>query len=187
MIIIVGLGNIGEQYEKTRHNLGFIIVDHIAKYYKFNDFKFNFKSLISTNKINTIALTLVKPQTFMNLSGDAVLTLANFYKIDPQNIILVHDDVDLQFLQVKYKTSSGDGGQKGVRDIQLKVGTNLHKIKVGIGRPNQSKDIAQYVLGAFNQHERQEIEIFCDIFAQNLELLLNKQFPSFIKALTPAF
>lgn len=182
MILLVGLGNIGDKYKLTRHNVGFLFIDYIASSYNFPPFKASFKSLITEKTINSTKAILQKPQTFMNLSGEAVESLCNYYKILSEDVIIIQDDVDLSFNDIRYKTNSGDGGQKGIRDIQNKIGKEIHRIKIGIGRPSNShQDISDYVLSNFNKSEMQDIEKTLQDFVIELPHLLQKDFKTFIQ------
>ncbi|MCL2567423.1 MAG: aminoacyl-tRNA hydrolase [Alphaproteobacteria bacterium] len=181
MILIVGLGNIGREYQLTRHNAGFLCLDYIASFYNFPAPKDNFKSLITEKNIDSHKVFLQKPQTFMNLSGQAVQPLCSYYKILPEDVIVIQDDIDLNFNAIRYKTNSGDGGQKGVRDIQNKIGKNIHRIKIGIGRPAEDADVSSYVLSNFSKSEMIELEKTFYNMAVELPHLLNKDFKTFIE------
>ncbi len=180
MILLVGLGNVGDKYKLTRHNVGFLFIDYIASFYDFPPFKANFKSLISEKNINSIKVILQKPQTFMNLSGEAVQPLCNYYKIPNDDVIVLQDDIDLSFNDLRYKTNSSDGGQRGIRDIQNKIGRDIHRIKIGIGRPNNLEDISDYVLSNFNKSEIKNLEKILYDFSLELPNLINKDFKAFI-------
>ncbi|MDR0484319.1 MAG: aminoacyl-tRNA hydrolase [Alphaproteobacteria bacterium] len=180
-MLIVGLGNIGKEYQLTRHNVGFLCLDYIASFYNFPSPKADFKSLIAEKTINTTKVILQKPQTFMNLSGSAVQPLCSYYKILPEDIIVIQDDIDLNFNEIRYKTNSSDGGQKGIRDIQNKIGKNIHRIKIGVGRPNTPQDISDYVLSNFNKSEIIALEQTFYNFAIELPHLINKDFKTFIE------
>jgi PTH1 family peptidyl-tRNA hydrolase len=180
MLLIVGLGNIGDNYKYTRHNIGFMIIDYIFQSHNFDDFKFNFKSQITQKNLFDEKIILCKPQTYMNLSGNAVSEIASFYKIPTENIIIFHDDLDLDFATMKYKSNSGAGGHNGITSIQNLLGTNLHKIKFGIGRPSNKMDVSNYVLSNFNKDEIIDISVILEKMSQNLNLLIKKDFNSFI-------
>ncbi len=179
MILIVGLGNIGDNYKLTKHNVGFMVLDCIAKFYNLS-WKLNFKGLLSEKNFLQNKVIFVKPQTFMNLSGDCVASLCSFYKILPQDVIIIQDDLDLDFGKIKYKTNSGDGGHNGIKDIQNKIGKNIHKIKIGIGRPNNLVDVSSYVLSNFSQNQLIDIEVISNKIINSFDLLIEKKFNEFI-------
>ncbi|MDR2008270.1 MAG: aminoacyl-tRNA hydrolase [Alphaproteobacteria bacterium] len=181
MLLIVGLGNIGQQYQNTRHNVGFLCLDYIASFYNFPAPKENYKSLIAEKNIDSHKVLLQKPLTFMNRSGDAVQPLCSYYKILPDDVIVIQDDIDLDFNVLRYKTESGDGGQKGIRDIQNKIGKNIHRIKIGIGRPSAEKDVSDYVLSNFSKSEMIDLEKTFYEMAIELPHLLKKDFKTFIE------
>ncbi|XWO14297.1 Peptidyl-tRNA hydrolase [Candidatus Hepatincola sp. Pdp] len=181
MLAIVGLGNIGNDYQNTKHNLGFMVIDYLHSFYKFPAFKLKFKALIAEHTIANNKVLLIKPQTYMNLSGDALVDIKNFYKLENSNFVVFQDDIDLPFLTTRYKTNSADGGQKGIKDIQNKIGKDIHRIKIGIGRPvNPKVDIAKYVLLKFNKEELLNIQVLCANIANNFNYLVNKDFQNLI-------
>jgi PTH1 family peptidyl-tRNA hydrolase len=154
MYLIVGLGNIGKKYLKTRHNYGFLLIDNIINNFNFIYQGENFKSDYYIGSINNQKIIAIKPNTFMNLSGEAVREVANFYKILPQNIIVLHDDVDIALGNVKYKIAGGNSGHNGLKSIDQNIGVNYARIRLGIGRPtNLNFEIADYVLGNFSNDE----------------------------------
>ncbi len=151
MKIVVGLGNPGLEYQNTRHNIGFMVLDKMISDFKF-DKKFN--ALIS----KTESVIYVKPQTYMNLSGQAVAKIAHFYNIASSNIIVVQDDIDMEFGKIKYKKSSSDGGQNGIKSIIENLGTkDFPRVKIGIGR-SQFIPVHKYVLGKFDKVQMESIE-----------------------------
>lgn len=166
MKLIVGLGNPGKEYEKTRHNIGFRVLDEIAEGFKFEK-KFN--AGIKEEKINKEKIIFAKPQTFMNNSGAAVSTIAKFHKIKPENIVAIHDDMDLVFGKIKLSFGSRSAGHNGVQSIIDSLGTNeFYRIRIGIGpRPHlrqgfggQAEKIPaeKYVLQRFSAPEEKEIK-----------------------------
>ena len=147
--MIVGLGNPGKQYEHTRHNAGFDFVDELAKIHNGSftlDSKYS--AFICKVQIGICPVWLLKPQTFMNLSGKSVSALANFYKIEPEEILVAHDELDLDPGIVKIKFSGGHGGHNGLRDIIKCMGNSkdFHRLRIGVGHPGNSKEVANYVL-----------------------------------------
>ncbi len=154
MKLIIWLGNPGKQYKNTRHNVGFIMIDTIFEGF-LEDKKL--KSEISRNgSIPSSAYSLigVKPQTFMNLSGDAVLALVSFYKLDPKkDILVISDDLDMEFGKVRFRTLWSHGGQNGLKDIMTKLGTNeFARVKIGIGR-DVRYEVSDWVLSSFTEWE----------------------------------
>ena len=159
MKLIIGLGNPGSAYHHTRHNVGFMAVDSL-----FTDWREEkkFKSLISTDtQLSIVGLQIlgIKPQTFMNLSGDAVSALISFYKLDPKkDILIISDDIDMEFGKVRYRSEGSHGGQNWLRDIITKIGTNqFARIKIGIGRDDHY-EVSDWVLSRFTAEEKEVIE-----------------------------
>lgn len=150
MKLVVGLGNPGEKYAKTRHNVGFRILDEILKTYAASpSFNKKFEAIVYSLDEDRL---LVKPQTFMNVSGKAVNRLANFYKVKPEGLLVVHDDVDLEFGEVKHVFGRGSAGHKGVQSIIDATGSDqFSRVRVGIGRPNVPIDIEEWVLQNFTE------------------------------------
>ena len=131
MFLIVGLGNPGAEYDKTRHNAGFMAADALHACYRFAPYKSKFDGLIAEGQINGEKVFLLKPQTYMNLSGNSVVKAANFYKILPQNIVVIHDDLDLPAGKIKAKTGGGAGGHNGLKSIDAAITPDYHRIRLG--------------------------------------------------------
>lgn len=158
--MIVGLGNPGNEYEDTRHNAGFWVVDELARSYGINlspDKKYS--GLVGKGTINGHTCWLLKPSTFMNRSGVSVQALANFYKLTPEQILVVHDELDLPAGVARYKKGGGHGGQNGLRDIISKLGNNkdFHRLRIGIGHPGDKSRVTGHVLGKPTASELQSI------------------------------
>ncbi len=164
MKLIIGLGNPGSEYETTRHNVGFLFLDTLKASLGFPDFvsEKKFASLVSAGMKAGEKTLFVKPDTFMNRSGEAVSALMNFFKLTPTDITVVHDDLDLPFGTWKVATDSGAAGHNGVADIIRRLGTKeFRRIRIGIGRPEGDRDPADYVLDRFTPEEEQKLqEIF---------------------------
>jgi PTH1 family peptidyl-tRNA hydrolase len=158
MYLIAGLGNPGSQYEKTRHNVGFMVLDHMADGSNLTYSESKWKALTVKTVFWDNPAVLMKPLTFMNVSGYAVSAAANFYKLQTENIIVVHDDLDMAVGRVKIMSGGGDGGHKGVRSCIEHLGTrDFTRIKVGIGRPESPISPEKYVLGKFDAEQNQLI------------------------------
>lgn len=153
--IVVGLGNPGKEYEHTRHNAGFIAIDKIAEKYSCNITKLKYKAMIGNCTIGGKRVLLMKPQTFMNLSGEAVVQAMNFYKIPPENIIVLFDDISLDVGRMRVRRKGSDGGQRGMRSIiGLSGSENFPRVKIGIGdKPNPHWQLADWVLSRFTKDE----------------------------------
>ena len=153
--LIVGLGNPGKEYENTRHNAGFLSIDYIAEKKGVKIDRARFKSLTAVTDIGGKGVLLLKPQTFMNLSGDAVREAARFYKIPAENIIVISDDINLDVGRLRVRKSGSAGGQKGLNDIIEKLGTqDIPRIRVGVGKkPHPDYDIKDWVLSSFTKEE----------------------------------
>ncbi|MGL5246199.1 MAG: aminoacyl-tRNA hydrolase [Mycoplasmoidaceae bacterium] len=154
--LIIGLGNPGQKYENTKHNSGFIALDFFAKQNKFNFDSNIFEGNFYKLKYDEKEVFFLKPQTFMNLSGECVLKFINFYKINFKNILVVYDDLDLPIGKIKLKKNGSSGGQNGIKDIINKLGTeDIKRIKIGIGRPkNKNDSITNYVLSKFSSEDQ---------------------------------
>jgi len=163
--LIVGLGNPGNEYEHTRHNAGFWVIDELARAYGIRmtpDKKYS--GLVGKGNIQNHTCWLLKPSTFMNLSGVSVQALANFYKLSPEQILVVHDELDLPAGVARYKQGGGHGGQNGLRDIISKLGNNkdFHRLRIGIGHPGDKSRVTGHVLGKPTNAEHSSIEAAID-------------------------
>ncbi|MBP9751568.1 MAG: aminoacyl-tRNA hydrolase [Candidatus Moranbacteria bacterium] len=170
MKIIIGLGNPGKEYGETRHNAGFLFLDMLKDSWGFPEFvpEKKFAGLVSAGMKDDKKTLLVKPVTFMNHSGEAVVALANFFKLTPADITVVHDDLDLPFGTWKIAAGSGAAGHNGVTDIIERLGTKeFRRIRIGIGRPEGDRDPADYVLSRFTPEEERKLpEILTEILAK---------------------
>jgi PTH1 family peptidyl-tRNA hydrolase len=158
--LIVGLGNPGKEYADTRHNVGALFVEKIAKDYKTTlKLEKKFQGYFAKATLFDKDCFLLIPTTFMNLSGQAVLAVANFYKILPESILIVHDDLDLPVGALRLKKDGGHGGHNGLKDIIQKLGTNeFNRIKIGIAHPGQKEKVTDHVLGKITKDEKIEID-----------------------------
>lgn len=173
MFLIVGLGNPGSEYEKTRHNVGFMVVDELVHAYDFAPFKTKFDGLIAEGKIAGEKVYILKPQTYMNLSGNSVVKAANFYKILPQNIIVIHDDMDLPVGKLKAKLGGGTGGHNGLKSIDAAVTPNYNRIRIGVGHPSQGGEaVVSHVLSRFSKTDAEAIEKEIFLISDIIDVLI---------------
>ena len=172
-ILVVGLGNPGSEYANTRHNIGFMAADAICSRYNFDSYKKKFDGEIALGQIGSEKVLVLKPQTYMNLSGNSVVKAALFYKILPENIIVIHDDMDLKIGQLKAKNGGGSGGHNGLKSIDSHISPNYNRIRVGVGHPqNKGQDVINYVLGSFSKEEKNILQDTLDIFNDAVEVLI---------------
>ncbi len=159
MKIIVGLGNPGIKFRKNRHNAGFMALDKVAEETRINMKTKKFDSVIGRDLIEKKEIILAKPQTFVNLSGQAVSKLVNFHKIDPEDLIVIHDDADIEFGRIRVKKNGKSGGHNGIESIIDALGNeNFSRIRIGIGRSIHCEDLKKYVLGNFNKLEMSKFD-----------------------------
>lgn len=160
--MIVGLGNPGERYERTRHNVGFWCLDRLAEAWKATRERRRFKALVSEATLGPRRLVLVKPQTFMNDSGDAVAPASRWYKIPPTQILVIHDDLDLPVGRVRFRWGGSSGGHRGVASIIERLGADSFlRLRIGIGRPPHN-DAVDYVLSRFTREEQVVVDRIVD-------------------------
>ena len=182
MKVVIGLGNPGKKYEKTRHNIGFIAVDSLRKKLNVSDEREKFQALVSEKNIDGEKVIFFKPQTFMNLSGNSVIEIVNFYKLDPKkDIIVIYDDMDLSFGDIRIREKGSSGGHNGIKSIISHIGEEFIRIKCGIGA--KEKDAVEHVLGEFNQTEQKDLEEILEkiyncviemLSVQNLDRIMQK-------------
>ena len=166
MFVIIGLGNPGKKYENTRHNAGFISIDALAEKYGININEKKHKALCGTGIIEGNKVLLVKPQTFMNLSGESVRSVMDFYKIDPEeDMLVIYDDISLAPGNIRIRKKGSAGGHNGIKSIIAHAGTqNFMRIKVGVGEKPSGWDLADYVLGHFSEEDNVKLkEIMPDV------------------------
>lgn len=165
--LIAGLGNPGRKYRQTRHNIGFMLLDRLAEQFKVSFTRFESKSLVTKVDYSDRKLVLAKPQTYMNLSGQAIGSLLKFYKIPINNFMVVYDEVDLPFGALRIRSGGGSAGHKGmVSIIERLQSEGFPRIRIGIGRPPGKMEAATYVLQEFHRDEREILDMILDRAAQ---------------------
>ena len=175
--IIVGLGNPGREYETTRHNVGFVCADHLAEKHGAQIKKLKFKSLYGDCKINGVRCLLVKPQTFMNNSGEAVRDIAQFYKIPLSKVIIIFDDVSLPPGKIRIRKNGSDGGHNGMKNIiYLTANDQIPRIKIGVGeKPHPDYDLASWVLSGFSEDDVKLVKDAINKACEAVELMVNDE------------
>ena len=165
MHLIVGLGNIGEKYQLTRHNVGFMVIDEITKSLATSNIqKSNFHSTLEKSSYDLFS----KPTIYMNNSGMAVQAIKEYYKLGIEDIIVIHDDIDLPFGTVKFKIGGGHGGHNGLRSIDAHIGKEYTRVRIGVGKPQDKADVANYVLNNFSKEELNKLP---DIIAHTMNAI----------------
>jgi len=168
MKLIVGLGNPGDKYKLNRHNIGFLAVDYLIKEFNASKISSKFKGELYKSS----DMLFLKPTTYMNLSGESVGAVKDFYKIDNEDIIVIHDDIDLAFGALKFKKGGGHGGHNGLKSIDSHIGKEYWRIRMGVGRPEKKEMVVNYVLSDFSQ---EELECISKHFPVIKEAVLNIQ------------
>lgn len=168
MKLIVGLGNPGKEYERTRHNIGFMAIDELLHYFGISTLKQQFQGLYGETFYQNEKLIFLKPQKFMNLSGEVVRAYVDFYQIALDDILIIHDDLDLPVGKLKWRPKGSSGGHNGLKNIELHLGTqNYHRLKIGISN-RKDWDTKDYVLGRF---QKEELVLLEPLLARMPELL----------------
>jgi peptidyl-tRNA hydrolase, PTH1 family len=193
MYLIIGLGNPGAAYAKNRHNIGFMLIDALADLCGAGPEKKRFQSLVRETEIatpkGTVKALLMKPQTFMNLSGHAVSEAANFYKINPDRVIVFHDELDLAPGRFRLKTGGGHAGHNGLRSMMAQIGPNFIRGRMGIGHPGDKSMVHNYVLSDFAKADQDWLPAMIDACAKALPMLLDgdgERYQNEVMRLAPA-
>ena len=180
MFLIVGLGNPGAEYAGTRHNVGFAAADAIASAFGFGAFRSKFDGLIAEGKIGNEKVYLLKPQTYMNLSGNSVVKAASFYKILPDHIVVIHDDMDLPAGRLKAKLGGGAGGHNGLKSIDAAVTSGYNRIRIGVGHPQSGGEaVVNHVLSRFSKADSVLIDENIDAAVKNIGILMTEGVSAF--------
>jgi len=170
-LLIAGLGNPGSQYAKNRHNAGFIVVDELHAHYKFGPWKAKFEGLLSEGTLGGRKTYLLKPQTFMNLSGDSVGPALRFFKLPLEALVVIHDEIDLAAGKLKVKTGGGDAGQNGLRSITATLGPAYRRVRLGVGHPGEKHLVTHHVLANFDSDDIAWLKPLVDAMVEAAPLL----------------
>ena len=174
MYLIVGLGNPEEEYSKTRHNMGFNTINKISQQYNIEVKQNKFQALYGSGMIEKEKVILLKPQTYMNLSGNSVKEVVDFYKIEKEKILVIYDDMDIEPGKIKIRKKGSAGGHNGIKNIIANLGTDVFpRIKIGVGEKPKKYDLADYVLGHFSKEDRELMEEGYDRADHAVGMILN--------------
>ena len=173
MLLLVGLGNPGDKYKGNRHNIGFMAIDQIAKDYNFPSFKSKFQGHVSEGRIGDQKVVLLKPQTYMNNSGQSVGAAAKFYKFTPEQIVVLYDELDLEPGKLRVKTGGGAGGHNGIRSMDAHLPSkNYKRVRLGIGHPGDKNRVSGYVLSDFSKTEQKWLEPLIEDVSRYMDVLV---------------
>ncbi len=179
MLLFVGLGNPTPNSENNRHNVGFKVIDSINKKFGLSKQKPKFKGLLTTGNIQNKKIYAIKPLTFMNNSGICIRELLEYFKIDAENVIVFHDDLDVEFGKIKAKFGGSNAGHNGIASIDKFIGKDYSRIRIGIGKPQDQIQVADYVLQNFNEDEVMGIEKITENIIDSISILLDKKLDLF--------
>jgi len=184
--LFVGLGNPGTEYQRHRHNVGFMAVDEIIRRFSFSTPQKKYKGEIAQGEIEGQKVFVLKPQTYMNLSGESVQAAAAFYKVKPENIIVFYDELDVEPSKLKIKQGGGAGGHNGIKSIDQHLGKNYWRVRIGIGHPGDRARVTGYVLGNFMTSDETWLDKLLPLIADYSGLLLKNKMNDFASQVTQA-
>jgi len=179
MLLFVGLGNPSTDNENNRHNIGFKIIDAINQKFSLSKQKPKFKGLLTTGKIGDKKIYAIKPLTFMNNSGICIRELIEYFKIEAENVIVFHDDLDIDFGKIKAKFGGSSAGHNGIESIDKFIGKDYSRVRIGIGRPNGKTLASEYVLKNFDEEEKKKLETVTEDIIDSISILLDKKLELF--------
>ena len=182
MLLFVGLGNPTPNSEDNRHNIGFKIIDAINQKFGLSKQKPKFKGLLTTGTINGKKVYAIKPLTFMNNSGICIRELIEYFKIDAENVIVFHDDLDIDFGKIKTKFGGSSAGHNGIESVDKFIGKDYSRVRIGIGHPKNTIDAADHVLQDFNDEEKVELNSITKNITESLPILIDKKIDLFSSA-----
>jgi len=173
MLLVVGLGNPGAEYANNRHNIGFMAADEIVRRHSFSPFRSKFQGELTDGNIDGQKVIVLKPMTYMNESGRSVQAAMTFYKIAPQDVIVIHDEIDLAGGKVRVKRGGGHAGHNGLRSIHAHVGADFGRVRLGVGHPGEKDKVAGHVLKDFAKSEHQWVDRLIDGVGEHFHYLVD--------------
>ncbi len=183
MIILAGLGNPGQKYARHRHNVGFMAVDRIAAHFDFPAWSKKFQGLVTNGRIGGDRVVLLKPQTMMNASGRSVSQAVRFYRVETENLVVFHDELDLAPGKVRIKTGGGTAGHNGLRSIDEHLGKNFRRVRIGIGHPGDKSRVIGHVLGNFASSDADWLDPLLDAMARSSPSIIEGDDAAFMNGL----
>lgn len=187
MKVIIGLGNPGKKYEDTRHNVGFMTIDKISEKWNIPVGQQKFRAIVGEGRINMQKVLLVKPQTYMNLSGESVAEILKFYKLTHEDILVIFDDLDLPVGKLRLRAKGSAGGHNGIKSLIAHLGTQEFKrIKIGIDRPEPGRSVSDYVLGGFSKADQGEINQAIEVATDAASAWMTESFINVMNKYNPA-
>ncbi len=180
MFLFIGLGNKGSKYQNNRHNIGFLFIDYLIRKYNFLKINSKLKSILYRGNILSYDILLSKPETMMNLSGEAVRLVKNFYKIEQNNIVVFHDELDLKIGKIKFKFGGGSAGHNGIKNIDKHIGNEYYRIRMGIKNENNCSEANKFVLTNFKNDEKILMDNKINLIDKNIMYILRKDINKFM-------
>ena len=179
MLLLVGLGNPTPNSQNNRHNIGFKVVDAINQKFGLSKQKPKFKGLLTTGNINDKKIYVIKPLTFMNSSGICIRELLEYFKIESENVIVFHDDLDVEFGKIKTKFGGTSAGHNGIASIDKFIGKDYSRVRIGIGKPQNKMSVSDFVLNDFNDDEQELLKKITNNIIESLAILIDKKLDLF--------
>ena len=179
MLLLVGLGNPGPKDINNRHNIGFKIIDAVNSHFKLSKQKPKFKGLLTTGIISEHKVYAIKPLTFMNNSGTAIKELIDYFKIDAKDVIVFHDDLDIEFGKIRAKFAGSSAGHNGIESIDKFIGKDYSRVRIGIGKPKTKSEVSDHVLKDFDEDEMQQLEKITNDIINSISILIDKKLDLF--------
>ena len=179
MLLLVGLGNPTPDSENNRHNIGFKIIDAINKKFGLSKQKPKFKGLLTTGNVRDQKVYAIKPLTFMNNSGICIRELIEYFKIDAEDVIVFHDDLDVEFGKIKAKFGGSSAGHNGIKSIDKFIGKEYSRVRIGIGKPENTMSTSDYVLNDFNEDEKESLKAITSNIIDSISILIDKKLDLF--------
>lgn len=186
MLLLVGLGNPGPGHAKNRHNLGYMAVDEIVRRHSFGPWRRRFHGSVSDGRLAGRRATILKPETYMNLSGQSVAAALRYYRIEPDKMIVIHDELDLPPGKVRVKQGGGNAGHNGLRSIDAHVGREYRRVRIGVGHPGEPNVAGDYVLRDFPKSDQAWVEETIAAIADAIDVLVTGDLPGFMNKVSLA-
>ena len=184
MYLVVGLGNPGGEYARNRHNIGFMAADEIVRRHSFSDWRKKFQGDIAEGRIGTEKVLVLKPGTYMNESGRAVAEAVKFYKLSPEDVVVIYDEIDLAAGRVRVKTGGGHAGHNGIRSIIQHLGADFMRVRLGVGHPGEKDRVAGHVLSDFRKDDQVWLERLLDAVSDHAGMLVDGDESGFMTAVS---